>query len=181
MPELRFLDLTWLNLEPWELHAIVQSRQLHYLGLSRQQVGVVMSREAVFARNCSRNRGHAGMHRHQHVSAEAAAAEGGDSVLSRVAGQRGVGVMAWLGSVMAAVSLLFLWPSYVWPVKLLWSSSSSSKAAKGRRLQDGGAGVCEGGGASAHMLGVGEEWPSMTVIESPGGFDEVIERELCLD
>ncbi|WIA35104.1 hypothetical protein OEZ86_003590 [Tetradesmus obliquus] len=46
MPELRFLDVTWLNLEPWELQGLAQQQQLHYLGLCRQQAGVLLSQEA---------------------------------------------------------------------------------------------------------------------------------------
>jgi hypothetical protein len=82
---------------------------------------------------------------------------------------------------MTAVSLLFTWPLYAWPVKLLRGSSSISKAAKGRQQQDGGAGAGVGGVVGADVLGVCEEWPSMTLMESPSGFDEVIERELGLN
>jgi hypothetical protein len=60
MPELRFLDITWLNLEPWELRGLAQMKQLHYLGLGKQQVGVLTSQEAQFGsclRRSSRSRG----------------------------------------------------------------------------------------------------------------------------
>lgn len=162
MPELRFLDLTWLNLEPWELHSIVQMKQLHYLGLSRQQVGVVMSREAVFARNCSRNRSQ-GAYRQRHAAQAAAGGALGQQVVRRRS------VLSWL---LAPLWFLLCWPLYVWPFRAIWGGSKSEQ-----QLQQAGMG---GGGVSmpgVDLLGLFDEWPSMMLIESPSGFDEVIERE----
>jgi len=206
MPELRFLDLTWLNLEPWELHAIVQLKQLHYLGLSRQQVGVVMSREAVFARNCSRRHGRSRrLHSTQaggSTAAPAAAAAsdaagiavgagGGSSVqqggvFQRMHGSLSViqSVMHWLllpMLVMWRVMVLLLW----WPFRLLaWVSGRPGyrRLQQARQQQQGvgGKGSLGFGGGGGEASGVFEELPAMMLIESPSGFEEVVEREVML-
>lgn len=205
MPELRFLDLTWLNLEPWELHSIVQMRQLHYLGLSRQQVGVVMSPEAVFARNCTRGRGHTREFSHSctaPATAAAAAATGGggaagQGTLQQESGVRGQGAAPVWGGCRRGLSSLVGWflaplwyffflplvtPRFVWPVKGLWGGwKGSSRWQQQQQRRDGGGRVREPavGVAGMELLGLFEEWPSLMLVESPSGFDEAIEREFA--
>jgi hypothetical protein len=208
MPELRFLDVTWLNLEPWELHSIVQLKQLHYLGLSRQQVGVVMSKEAVFARNCSRNRaaGRGAFRRHHHSrAAEQVSAGWGEVGTGGVAaagwqqgggggcgGGSSKGVLSWCWWwLLAPVWLLLCWPLYLWPFSrpawlqlMLPSWGGGARVGRKQRGMAAAAAAAAGGGGGVQMgvpgvdlLGLFDEWPGMMLVESPAGFDDVVERE----
>jgi hypothetical protein len=170
MPELRYLDLTWLNLEPWELHSIVQMQQLHYLGLSRQQVGVVMSREAVFARNCIQHRGQRGLGRcHGAAAAAAAAGVGGDGQgLMRTVSSRGI-----VGWTFSTLWMLVSGPLLLW--RGLWGGANSGRQQ--RQGQQHAVGVV--GVSGVDLIGLCDDNPSLMLIESPSGFDEVIEREFA--
>jgi hypothetical protein len=180
LPALRALDLTWLNLEPWELHAVVQLRQLHYLGLSRQQVAAVMSREAVFARNCSRG-----------LRAAVAGARGGGRRHDRAAGGGGGGSVVWrcVGWLAAGARLLLAawwWAccAWWWPFGRRGGRAGSSRSSDdddhdGVDAQDSAAGVA-GRQHFASLAGMSSGWPEVVLVEAPSGFDEVIERELCV-
>lgn len=196
MPELRCLDVTWLNLEPWELHSIVQLKQLHYLGLSRQQVGVVMSKEAVFACNCCRNRaaGRCAFRRHHHNrAAEDASAGSGEGAGGCAVGagwqQQGgsvqrKGLLSWCWWwLLAPVWLLLCWPLYLWPFSrpgwlqlLPWSGVCGRRRGGEQRGVTAARGM---GVPGVDLLGVFDEWPGMLLVESPSGFDDVIEREVA--
>eukprot|EP00775_Hariotina_reticulata_P004564 gene4564-4818_t len=192
MPSLRFLDVTWLNLEPWELQELVQyGKQLHYLGLGKQQVGVVMSQEAQLGRSLcgdskrvltqrARNQAAAAASKLQRAQQQLAQQplSGGDHGSTTTSS--GFASMGWLWQGFPGL----ITGRVLGGVLGRWWVGAAAAAAVGWRQQQhrhqdvlGGlavsSGVIEGFDLFCDDVG-----PLVVLVEAPAGFDELIEREI---
>lgn len=160
MPNLRFLDVTWLNLEPWELHGLVQLKQLHYLGLGKQQIGVVLSAEAQLARNLQRGWRGRGRRRNRKGRAR--------------------GLSGALGGWDSLLITPFLWLRWCWFAGpwTWWFNSYNSAATRGGVGHGTGRGPGMGLPREFEMCWLDDGGSSMIIVEAPAGLDEVLERDI---